>query len=277
MKVKKHSGELVDFIPESLKQSLRKSGASEAQVDQVYDRIASELYEGISTRELYQKAFNYLKKHRRVYAAKYSLKKALRDLGPAGFYFEKWVCSLMHYMGYETASSQTLRGHAVTHEIDVVAIRDDEFHIAECKLRNDVDAKIPVTTPMYFLSRLKDVTGLPYHYFGKERYVTKGWLVTNAYFTKDTVDFGTYYGINLLSWDYPEGRSIKNLTDEASLYPITCLTALSEMRKGHLLNNNIILVRDLLEQKTQLAHIIKNKEELQEVLKEAEEMVAFVR
>lgn len=277
MKVKKHSGELVDFVPESLKQSLKKSGASDAQVKQVYDRIASELYEGISTRELYEKAFDYLKKHRNVYAAKYSLKKALCDLGPAGFYFEKWVCSLMHYMGYQTASSQTLKGHAVNHEIDVVAIRDDEFNIAECKLRNDVDAKISVTTPMYFLSRMKDVDNIPYHYFGKERYVTKGWLITNAYFTKDTIDFGTYYGINLLSWDYPNGNSIKNLTDEAYLYPITCLTTLPELQKNHLLNNNIILVQDLLEQQEQLTGLIRNKSMLQDIINEATEMVAQVQ
>src|SRR5690606_16262317 len=156
MRVKKHSGELIPFNPDSLKNSLIKSGASAQEVDDVYKQILVEMYDGISTRNLYEKAFSYLKKRRNVYAAKYSLKKALRDLGPTGFYFEKWVCSLFSYLGYNAINGQTLKGHAVNHEIDVVAIKGNDFHIAECKLRNDVDAKISVTTPMYFLSRMKD-------------------------------------------------------------------------------------------------------------------------
>lgn len=275
MRVKKYSGELVAFQPESLKNSLSKSGASPDEVAQVFEQISVEMYDGISTRELYEKAYAYLKKVKNVYAAKYSLKKALRDLGPEGFYFEKWVCSLLHTMGFQTRNGQTLQGHAVTHEIDVIAIKDNEFNIAECKFRNDVDAKISVTTPMYYLSRMKDVSNIAYHYFGKDRYVTKGWLITNAYFTKDALRFGTHYGINMLSWDYPAGNSIKNLTDAGYLYPITCLTELSGAQKKKLLDHNILLVKDFVakENKDRLNNIFKNKKQLQEVLQEAENLL----
>jgi hypothetical protein len=265
MNIKKHSGELVPFNPEALKTSLSKSGATPSQVQHVYDKIENELFEGITTRALYEKAFSYLRKIKKAYAAKYSLKKALRDLGPTGFYFEKWVCSLMHHLGYNTMNGQTLQGHAVTHEIDVIAIRDNEFNIAECKLRNDVDAKISVTTPMYFLSRMKDLANIQFNYFGKDRYITKGWLITNAYFTSDSIKFGNFYGINMLSWDYPNGNSIKNLTDNGNLYPITCMTEISEAQKIMLLDNDIILVQDIIDQPEKIREIIRNKNTVEEL------------
>jgi hypothetical protein len=273
MNVRKYNGELIPFNPHSLKLSLTKSGASDKEVTQVYDKICEEMYDGISTRILYEKAFTYLKEFRSVYAAKYSLKKALRDLGPTGFYFEKWVCALFNNMQYQSINGQVLQGHAVTHEIDVLAVKDNECIIAECKLRNDVDAKISVTTPMYFLSRLKDVSQIEYKYFGKKRHVSNGWLVTNAYFTKDAIDFGNYYGLQMLSWDYPTGKSIKNLTDDGGLYPITCLTEITSNQKMALLNQNIILVQSLLEHENVIDTIIRNQPQKTAVLAEARELI----
>ena len=208
MKVKKYSGELVDFNPNSLRHSLSRSGASDQEVEKVFGDIIPKLYDGISTRELYELAFDQLKQTRNTYAARYSLKKALRDLGPEGFYFEKWVARIFQEDGYKAITGQTIQGHAVTHEIDVVASKGNELLAIECKFRNDIDAKISVTTPMYFMSRLKDVSNKPYTFFNKTLPVSQGWLVTNAYFTLDSKTFGEHYKLNLLGWDYPEKKSI---------------------------------------------------------------------
>jgi len=184
MRVTKYSGELVPFNVDSLKHSLVRSGADDDQVDQVYKDIDSHLYDGISTRELYELAFDSLKKQRNSFAARYSLKKALRDLGPEGFYFEDWIGRLFSEEGYQTVTGQVVQGHAVSHEIDVVAVKEGEGMLAiECKFRNDVDAKISVTTPMYFMSRVKDIKDKDFEFFGKKRQFTDGWLVTNAYLT----------------------------------------------------------------------------------------------
>src|SRR5690606_7017822 len=190
MRVKKYSGELVPFNGNSLRHSLARSGATAEEVELVYDNIQDRLYDGISTRELYELAFACLRQHRDSYAARYSLKKALRELGPEGFYFERWIAKLFADEGYETSTGQTVQGHAVTHEIDVVAAKAGEMLAIECKFRNDVDAKISVTTPMYFMSRVKDVCGLPFSFFNGQRHFTDGWLVTNAYFTSDSKRFG---------------------------------------------------------------------------------------
>ena len=271
--VKKYSGELVPFNPQSLQHSLLRSGATQEQVERVYSAIQDKLYDGISTKELYELAYDNLKSHKDSYAARYSLKKALRELGPEGFYFERWIGKLFASDGYQTVTGQTVQGHAVTHEIDVVAAKDKNLLAIECKFRNDVDAKISVTTPMYFMSRVKDISERPVTFFDQEFTFTDGWLVTNAYLTSDSKDFGNYYKINLLSWDYPTESSIKVRVDNKGLYPVTCLTSLSEVEKTSLLKNNCILVSDLLGNPSFLNALQINPEKTDQILKEARELI----
>ncbi len=273
MLVKKYSGELVPFDETALRRSLMRSGASEETVNQVYASIQNKLYDGISTKELYELAFASLKNKRSSYAARYSLKRALRELGPEGFYFEKWVARLFQEDGYNSMTGQTIQGHAVTHEIDVIAQHNNELLAVECKFRNDADAKISVTTPMYFKSRVTDIMDLTFRFFNKELKFTDGWLVTNAYFTSDSVKFGEYYKMNLLSWDYPAGNSLKNKVDNNGEYPITCLTTISQQDKAMLLKNQCILVKDLLRDEALCDRIQITREKKQAALQEAKELI----
>ncbi|MFZ4263248.1 ATP cone domain-containing protein [Sphingobacterium sp. HJSM2_6] len=273
MLVKKYSGELVPFDETALRRSLLRSGASEETVNQVYTAIQNRLYDGISTKELYELAFDSLKSKRSSYAARYSLKRALRELGPEGFYFEKWVARLFQEDGYNSMTGQTIQGHAVTHEIDVIAQKNEELLAVECKFRNDADAKISVTTPMYFKSRVTDIMDLTFRFFNKELKFTDGWLVTNAYFTSDSVKFGTHYHMNLLSWDYPAGNSLKNKVDNNGEYPITCLTTISDQDKAMLLKNQCILVKDLLRDDALCERIQITKEKKVAVIQEAKELI----
>ncbi len=273
MQVKKHSGELVPFKPESLRYSLSRSGASPEEVEGVFNSIRSKLYDGISTRELYELAFDYLKACRDTYAARYSLKKALRDLGPEGFYFEKWIARIFQEEGYQAITGQTIQGHAVSHEIDVVACKGDDLLAIECKFRNDVDAKISVTTPMYFMSRVKDISDIIYTFFNKSLKISGGWLVTNAYLTTDSIKFGEYHGMNLLSWDYPKSNSLKSRVDSNGEYPITCLTSLNEQDKARLLKAQCILVKDIIRDPKFLQIITIGQKREKQVLEEAESLV----
>lgn len=272
MKVKKHSGELIEYNPNSLKNSLSKSGANEKEVDHVFKEIEDQLYDGISTRKLYELAFEQLKIIRNTFAARYSLKKALRDLGPEGYYFEKWIARIYQEEGYEAITGQILQGHAVTHEIDVIAVKDNKMLAIECKFRNDIDAKISVTTPMYFMSRVIDITGHPYTCFNKNLEVNEGWLVTNAYFTSDSIKFAEYHNMNLLSWDYPKENSLKVKVDCSGEYPITCLTTLTDYDKSKLLKANCILVKDIVRDPKYLQSIQADNAKKKRILIEAQEL-----
>jgi hypothetical protein len=245
MKLIKDNGEITYFDSERFKESLMKSGASEAQIDQLLVNIKPRVYEGMKTRELYQMAHEILRGYSDSFAARYSLKKALIKLGPAGYYFEKWLGKFLPHFGYRTMHSQLIKGHAVTHEADVIAEKNGELIWIECKFRNTGETKISVTTPMYVVSRVKDISEKKYRFWNEEMEFSSGMLVTNSYFTNDSIDFANYYGLGLLSWDYPKDSSLKNLVDSKGLYPITCLTTLTEDQISMLLSKGIILVKEL--------------------------------
>lgn len=270
IKIQKYSGEYVDFDLDKLAFSLSKSGATEADVAEIVRKIEHQIYDGMHTKELYKLAFRYLKKKSNTFAARYSLKRALRDLGPDGYYFERWVARLFQHMGYETLHNQLLEGYAVNHEIDVLGKKDGVLIIAECKFRNTTEAKISVTTPMYFLSRFKDVQDKSFDNFGTTASVKEGWLVTNVFLTEDAKVFCKYYGLNMLSWDFPQDKSIKALVDNTGLYPITCLTTLNKSDKDELLKLDCILVKDLIEHPNFMNSLNFSNSKKEYILTEAE-------
>lgn len=273
IRVKKYSGELVPYDPDKFKHSLLKSGASRRAVEMIASSIAEVLYDGIHTKELYRLAHSQLKRQSSSFAARYSLKRALRDLGPTGYHFEKWTARIFEHMGYRTKTSQMLQGRAVTHEIDVLAWKEDALSIMECKFKNTTESRISVTTPMYYLSRIKDLEGLSFEAFDAFSPVKNGWLVTNAYLTSDSIRFVEHYGIHVLSWEYPEGNNIKNWVDHAGLYPLTCLTTLTKAQKKLLLEADCILVKDIVADESLLDPLNLTQNKKRKLVEEATALV----
>ena len=117
----KASGEVTDFSSDKLKESLVRSGADARTVNSIIETVERELYQGISTKEIYNRAFVLLKKHKSIYASKYKLKRAIYELGPTGFPFERFIAAVLKYSGYEVSVGEIMQGKCVTHEIDVIA------------------------------------------------------------------------------------------------------------------------------------------------------------
>lgn len=88
MKIIKNSGEIVDFDATKLKNSLLKSGANDLAIETILNKIKKEIYEGITTKQIYKKAFALLKKQSDSHAARYNLRAALLLLDPAGFFLK---------------------------------------------------------------------------------------------------------------------------------------------------------------------------------------------
>ncbi|MBP9793524.1 MAG: restriction endonuclease [Flavobacterium sp.] len=245
MKVVKYSGDVVNFEEAKLRRSLLKSGANEFQVAQVLGEIESQLYEGISTKEIYTLAFELLKQESHAKAARYNLRAALELLGPAGFYFEKYISFLCRDEGYRTKINLNLNGKCVSHEVDLVIQKESEIKMVECKFHSNRDIISDVKIPMYILSRFNDLKEVKHVIFDKNDQLNACLIVTNNRFSDDAVQFATCSGIELLSWDLPIGNSLRNKIDKRHLYPITCLTTLSREEKQRLLEQDIILVKQL--------------------------------
>lgn len=254
IEVIKSSGEKMKFSLEKLRASLNRSGADKKTVDQIIDKVRDELYQGISTKEIYNRAFALLKKKKSYFASKYKLKKAIYELGPTGFPFENFIATIFKYSGYNTEIGKILQGKCVTHEIDVVANKNGSTTIVECKFHNEEGRNCNVKVPLYIAARFKDVKD----YWDSKPHKTElnsGWVVTNTRFTENALQYGKCIGLKLLSWDYPKEDALKDIIDRLGLYPITVSTLLTNREKQFLLTRDIVLCRDLIGDSFYLDHL----------------------
>lgn len=276
MKIVKHSGNIVDYNPSKLEQSLMKSGASQRVVKTILEAIEKEIYEGISTNQIYKMAFGLLKKVSNSNAARYNLKEAIRLLGPAGFFFEKYIALLFSSENYQAVTNFILQGKCVSHEIDILVKKDSAIAMIECKFHMGKDANSDVKVPMYILSRFNDLKDNRHTIFTRNDTVSKCWIVTNNRFTTDAIAFAKCSKLNLLSWNYPENDNLKTKNDTNYLYPITCLTTLSLAEKDKLLFLDLILVKELINNSESLEKIGLSSNRIKNVLKEASELCRYL-
>lgn len=206
---------------------------------EVLSHVKSKLYEGISTREIYQHILEFLDTSPKPYIkTRYSLKESIMQLGPTGYPFEDFISKLLQSRGYSTTVRQLIRGKCVTHEIDIVAEKNGRRAMIEAKFHNSPGVRSEIHVALYTQARFEDIK--------EKNGIDEAWLVTN---TKTTIDANTYAncaGMRILSWDYPIGEGLRELIEESKLHPITMLTTLSQSQKMTLLENHIVLCKDIL-------------------------------
>ncbi|WP_026712299.1 restriction endonuclease [Flavobacterium daejeonense] len=272
MKIVKHSGAVVNFNPEKLTESLLNSGADAHTAESILKEITHEIYEGISTKNIYKKAFVLLKKHTHSHAARYNLRAAIEMLGPEGFYFEKYIARLFEAEKYETKTNVVLQGNCVMHEVDILLKKNNVISMVECKFHGGREAASDVKVPLYVYSRFNDLRENNYTLFSNKEQINNCWIVTNTRFTADAIAFAECSGIHLLSWDYPEKRSLKSRNNHDCLYPVTCLTTLTKAEKEKLLLLDVILVKELKDNRVDLKEIGISTHRIKNVLKEVNEL-----
>ena len=268
----KSSGEKAKFSLDKLRSSLKHSGADHNLVEQIVDKVRDELYEGISTNEIYNRAYALLKKKKSVFASKYKLKKAIYELGPTGFPFERFVSAVLEYSGFSTKVNVIMDGICVTHEIDVIAEKNGQTTIIECKFHGEEGRNCNVKVPLYIHSRYNDVKA---HWDNKKnetKKLDKGWVVTNTRFTEHAIQYGKCTKLYLLSWDYPLNDGLKDRIDRLGLYPITVSTLLTNREKQFLLSRDIVLCRQLWKDKFFLDHLGISKTRTERILKEMKQL-----
>jgi hypothetical protein len=125
-----------------------------------------------------------------------------------------------------------LEGRHVRHEIDLVAVRDRERVLGECKFKIQSDGKVDVKVALYVHARAEDLDAAGVRQF---------WLITNGRFTSDALVYGDGVGLGLLSWDHPKGDSLRERIDRAGLHPVTVLTSLRAQEQRVLLKKGVVL------------------------------------
>ena len=248
--VTKASGLKEPFSINKLRNSLARANATSVEINAIIEALLPKLYQGISTKNIYSEAFRLLRNQSKPHAARYYLKRGIMELGPSGFPFEKFVGEIFKNLGYAVQVGKILKGKCVTHEIDVIAEKENEIILMECKYRNQHGINVDVKTPLYINSRFEDVLANGLLKIDKSTFA--GWITTNAKFTSDAVDYGLCKGLNLLSWDYPQNKALKDIIDNSGIFPLTCLTTLTKQEKQWLLAKDHVLVKDIFNNRSLL-------------------------
>ena len=246
--VKKASGDLEPFSRAKFENSLRNAGAGDALIRDISDDLQDWLHEGITTKQIYTRAFSILRKKTPSSASRYKLKKAIMELGPTGFPFERLVAEITRLQGFTVEVDQVLQGHCVTHEVDVVATKENKQFFVECKYYLSTGKNANVQVPLYIRSRVDDIIKYRETLPEFKDFSFYGWIVTNTRFTSDAIDFGKCSGLHLLSWDYPAGNGLKEIIDRERIFPITVLSRLTNLEKQMLMERNIVICRQLVQE-----------------------------
>ena len=236
--VTKASGEIQPFSEEKLRILIKRAVIPQMLHDQVINHIKSKLYDNIATSEIYRHVTEFLDSSPHPHSrAKYGLKQAIMDLGPTGFPFEDYVSEILKAEGYETQVRQILSGKCISHEIDVIGTRDGIKSMIECKFHNAPGIKCHVHVSLYTKARFDDVRD------GNN--FNDAWVVTNTKLTAEALNYANCSNMKIIGWDYPNGKSLRDLIEKHKLHPITTLSNISNAQKKILAQNHIVLAKDI--------------------------------
>lgn len=245
--IRKASGETEPFDTGKLECSLRNAGATEDFIREVSGDIRDWIYPGVTTKMIYSRAFRLLRKRKAHTAIRYKLKQALFEMGPTGHPFEHLIGRLFSVQGFQVEVGQLVEGFSVKHEMDVIATRPPEQHLVECKFSRDKGRQVSIQVPLYVRARVDDIARLrskDAHYKG---FGFTAWVVTNTRFSEDSVQYARLNNMQLLAWDYPAGKGLKERLERDRLYPVTMLGNLLKREKQLLLDRGVVTCRQIID------------------------------
>jgi hypothetical protein len=245
LEIIKASGQAEEFNIKKLVDSLIRSGASEDIAWDIARKVESQIKPSMHTKHIYRIARKILRQYSKTADMRYSIKKAIYMLGPAGYQFEKYFAGILKTYGYSAETNRFLKGFCVTHEVDIFAVRDNIGSVIECKYHSNGGNPTDVKIALYVYSRFMDIKKA-YELNHENRVsINEGWLVTNTRCTSDAIKYASCVGLKIVSWKYPDENSLERMIENKKLYPVTILSSIKKISLNILFKNDIILVRDI--------------------------------
>lgn len=261
--ITKQDGTKEPFDVEKLRNSLSRSGASGKEIDEVVKYVEKDLKDSISTSEIYRHAFSYLEHKERPIAARYSMKRAVLALGPSGYPFENFIAEILRAKGYLVEVGKMIQGACVEHEVDFIAKKGDQKIGGEVKFHNKLGIRSDLKVVLYVHARFEDIRN-------GENKINEDWLITNTKFTKNAIKYGNCVSMKMISWNYPKQGNLHDLINETGVQPITALTTLSGAEKSKLMEEKVVLCRNIENNEEILHSIGLNEKKIRDILVESQ-------
>lgn len=225
------------------------------------------------TEEIRKRVLKKLKDASPVSATLYNLSRAVMQLGPTGFPFEKLVGKLYENEGYKVVINQTRPGRCVDHEIDVVASLDGKTTFIECKFHNVPGFFVDLKTSLYIKARSDDLSNSRH----PQSHHSTFSLITNTRFSSEAAKFGTCSGVELVGWSYPEnGAGFAHRLERSGLIPLTALMSLPKRLAAPLMIQGTVTVRDLVDSPRSWRELAKHPKILRALQAEIDALLDMV-
>lgn len=233
------------FDEEKIRKSLINAGASRDFTESIIKMVRDKLKNMMPSKEIYKIIRTYLRRKKPDIALRYKLKRAIMDLGPTGYIFEKYIAKILTEYGYNTEVGEIVSGYCVDHEVDVIAEKDNAHYMIECKYHNNLDTSSDIKTALYVHSRFQDIKKACMEK-GNGYNLKEGWLITNTKVTSEVIKYTRCVEMKVVAWHYPEEKNLEYYIENKRLYPISILDGLNNQQKNILYDNGIITVKDLI-------------------------------
>ncbi len=229
----------------------------------VLEHVHSKVYDGITTSEIYHHITEFLGETTEPYAkSRYSLKEAIMNLGPTGYPFEDFISKVLMEEGYHTKVRQILKGECITHEIDVIAEREGRSAMIEAKYHNSPGTRSQIHVALYTQARFEDVK--------TRNHIDEAWIITNTKTTTEVNAYAQCKNMKVVSWSYPDSNSLRDMVERLRLYPVTMLSSLTSAQKRMLLNNHIVLCKEIYQDNSLIDSLYLSRQTHQNVLAEVD-------
>ena len=260
----KRNGESEPFSEEKVLRSMRRVGVPEDLQGEVIKHIREKVTgDTISTDEVFHHILEFLEPRDRKSSLRFNLRQALFELGPTGYPFEQYLARIFRDQGYEVEVGIQMQGECVTHEIDLLIMKDNTRQIVEAKFHNSHATKSDIQTALYTYARFLDVKD--------KNDIDNVWLITNTKLSQDAIVYTQCKGIPAIAWNYPNEGNLQDFVEQPHMYPITILNVFSDAEKKRLVEKDIVLCRDLLEKKDEaFADVLINNENIERARQDAE-------
>jgi hypothetical protein len=242
--VRKWGGQTEPYDREKIRAILDKYGLSDDVVNQVLDEVEENLYDGITTKEIFSLIEEKIGTRPRI--LKRDLRSALGEMSSKPD-FEVFVQQLLGKMGYHVTDERVIKGHCVEHEIDGVAEKDGKLYYIETKHHSKTHIKTPFIHTLAAKSKLDDIRqGFleGKNNFDFERVI----LLCNTKLTSHANRYAKCVGIQHIGWKTPDG-GMEQLIRKTRNYPVTILGSTSRSEKRRLSEANVVTLDDLLDVK----------------------------
>ena len=109
-------------------------------------------------------------------------------------------------------------------EVDVVAKKENQICLIECKYHNSPGIKSDIKTALYIHSRFLDIEKAYREKDNNNNIRFEAWLVTNTRCTSDALKYAGCVGLKVLAWYCPKIKNLQYFIETKKLYPISILS-----------------------------------------------------